>query len=302
MAGATDSAFRQLCRENGASFCVSEMTSAKAISMGDKKTPALMRFCECERPFAIQLFGYEPDSMAYAAAFAQREFAPDFIDINMGCPAPKIVNSGSGSALMKTPALACDIVAAVCAAVSLPVTVKLRAGFEQVNAPELAVMLEQAGAAALTVHGRTRERMYKPPVDLEVIRDVKRAVGIPVIGNGDIFTPDDALKMFQYTGCDAVAVGRGALGNPFIFGAINAAIQGLDAPNAPSAKDKMDALLRQTLLMCGYKGEFIALREARKHAGWYTKGIRGASGLRKRANELESMDDLRRFIDAVLSL
>lgn len=300
MAGATDSAFRQLCMEQGAAFCVSEMVSAKALSMGDKKTPQLMAHTPAEQPFGIQLFGHEPDVMAQAAAQVARDFSPSFIDINMGCPTPKITSGGSGSALMKTPQLAADIVAAVCAAVSVPVTVKIRAGYDETTAPRMAPMLERAGAAAIAVHGRTRERMYKPPVDLDVIRDVKKSVSVPVVGNGDIHTEQQALYMLDYTGCDAVMVGRAALGNPFVFGRINAAIAGRPLPPAPTVTQRMDALRRQVTLMCEYKGEFIALREARKHASWYIKGLRGASALRARASELCTLDDLDAFIALVL--
>ncbi len=300
MAGATDSAFRLLCREQGAQFTVSEMVSAKALTMGDKKTAQLMAFTQSERPYGVQLFGYEPETMARAAEMVEREIAPDFIDINMGCPAPKITGSGAGSALMKRPQLAADITKEVCGAVQLPVTVKLRAGYSEVTAPELAPMLELAGAAAITVHGRLRDRMYKPPVDLEVIRAVKQAVSVPVIGNGDIFTPQDALKMVEYTGCDAVAVGRAALGNPFFFAQVNAALSGASAPQPPSAELRMSTLRRQIELMCAYKGEYIALREGRKHAAWYTRGLRGAARLRSRAMELCTLQDLDAYIELVL--
>lgn len=300
MAGATDSAFRLICREQGASFTVSEMVSAKALTMGDRKTPQLMEHTAGEKPLAIQLFGYEPQTMAEAAKIVEHDFEPDWIDINMGCPTPKITNNGSGSALMKTPELAAEILRAVNEAVSVPVTAKIRAGFSEITAPVLAPMLEQAGAAAITVHGRTRDRMYKPPVDLEVIRAVKAAVTVPVIGNGDIFTPEDAVKMIDFTGCDAVAVGRAALGNPFFFAQVNAFIAGEPLPPKPSALARMNTLRRQVVLMCDGKGEFIAMREARKHAAWYTKGLRGASRIRSLAMELCTLDDLERFIELVL--
>lgn len=300
MAGATDSAFRHLCMEQGAAFCISEMISAKALTMGDKKTPLLAAHTAAEKPFGIQLFGYEPEVMARAAARIEREYAPDFIDINMGCPTPKITSNGSGSALMKTPKLAADIVRAVAAAVALPVTAKIRAGYSDTTAPQLAPLLEQAGVSAIIVHGRTRDRMYKPPVDLDIIRDVKRSVSVPVIGNGDIYTEKHALHMLDYTGCDAVMVGRAALGDPFIFGRINAAIRGDAPPPLPTTAQRMAALRSQVERMCAYKGAYIALREARKHAGWYTKGLRGASALRARASELATMTDLDRFIDLVL--
>ncbi len=300
MAGVTDSSFRALCRENGAAFCVSEMVSAKALYLGDKKTPLLLRFTEAERPFGVQLFGHEPDVMARAARFVEESFAPDFIDINMGCPAPKITGAGAGSALMKTPALAFDIAAAVCAAVSLPVTAKIRAGWAENTAVPFAALLESAGVAALTVHGRTRERMYKPPVDLGVIRAVKAAVHIPVVGNGDIYTPEDMRRMFERTGCDAVAVGRGALGNPFIFRELAAAARGEAAFAPVTARERMHALRRQVCGMVAEKGAYAAFCEARKHAAWYTKGFRGAAALRRYANAITDMESLERFIALVL--
>ncbi|MEG1984428.1 MAG: tRNA dihydrouridine synthase DusB [Oscillospiraceae bacterium] len=302
MAGATDSAFRLLCHEHGASFTVSEMVSAKALVMGDKKTPLLMAHKAEERPFGVQLFGYEPQTMAEAAIIVERDFTPDFIDINMGCPTPKIISNGSGSALMNTPLVAAAIVRAVNDAVGIPVTAKIRAGFAEITAPSLAPLLEQAGAAAITVHGRTRSRMYKPPVDLDVIRSVKQSVSIPVIGNGDIFTPQDAVRMLERTGCDAVAVGRQALGNPFFFEQVNAMISGESLPEAPSVRTRMETLRRQIVMMCEYKGEFVALREARKHAGWYTRGLRGAAKIRYRAMELCTMNDLDSFIRLVLDI
>ncbi len=301
MAGATDSAFRLLCREQGAQCTVSEMISAKALTMGDKKTAQLMEFDRAERPLGIQLFGSEPDVMAQAAAMIERDYAPDFIDINMGCPTPKIVNNGAGSALMKSPDRAAAIVRAVDEAVSIPVTVKIRAGYTEVTAPSFAPLMEAAGAAVITVHGRTRDRMYKPPVDLDVIRAVKQVVSIPVIGNGDIYTPDDALHMVAYTGCDAVAIGRAALGNPFIFAQVNAALSGAPLPDKPDPAARMAALRRQVELMCAYKREYVALCEARKHAAWYTKGLRGAAKLRGRAMGLETMADLDEYIRLILA-
>jgi nifR3 family TIM-barrel protein len=284
----------------GASFCVSEMVSAKALTMGDKKTPLLMANTPEEHPFGVQLFGYDPDTFAAAAIQVVSDFCPDFIDINMGCPTPKITGNGSGSALMNRPETAAAIVAAVCAVVEIPVTCKIRAGYDSTSAARLAPLLEKAGAACITVHGRTRDRMYRPPVDLNVIRDVKKSVSVPVIGNGDITTPENALTMLDYTGCDAVMVGRAALGNPFIFGQINAAISGKPLPALPSVQTRMDMLRTQVQLMCAYKGEFIALREARKHAGWYTKGLRGAATLRARSSALGTLEDLHQFIDLVL--
>ncbi|MEG0750403.1 MAG: tRNA dihydrouridine synthase DusB [Oscillospiraceae bacterium] len=302
MAGAADSAFRRLCREEGANFCTSEMVSAKALVLGDKKTAKLMAFHESERPFGVQLFGNEPDMMAAAAIIAERDFSPDFIDINMGCPAPKIVSGGAGAALMKTPQLAFDIAREVQLAVQLPVTAKIRSGWESLTAPSLAELLQKAGVCAITVHGRTRDRMYRPPVDLDSIREVKRAVSLTVIGNGDIRSPDDALAMLDYTHCDAVAVGRASLGDPFLFARINASLTGNPIPPYPDSAQKMSALRKQAALMCEAKGEYIAMLEARKHAAWYTKGIRGAAGLRSRACAMCTLADLEGYIEAVLSL
>ncbi len=301
MAGATDSAFRRLCRMHGAAFCTSEMVSAKALTMGDKKTPLLMDFTEQERPFGVQLFGYDPAVFSQAAARVEQERHPDFIDINMGCPTPKITSNGSGSALMLTPDLAAAIVRAVCDTVTVPVSVKIRAGYHETTAPLLAPHLEQAGAAWITVHGRTRDRMYQPPVDLAVIRDTKRAVSVPVVGNGDITSPAEALHMFEVTGCDAVMIGRGALGNPFIFEQVNAALSGCAVPPLPPLQQRMNALRAQVQWMCEDKGEYIALREARKHAAWYIKGLRGAAALRASTNTLCTPADLDRFIARVLA-
>ena len=300
MAGVTDSSYRRLCKSFGAAVTVSEMVSAKALTMKDKKTAMLLSFKEEERPIGIQLFGYEPTTMAQAAKIIEEKYRPDFIDINMGCPTPKIVSNGSGSALMKSPELAAEIVAAINDAVSLPVTVKIRAGYTSATAPCLAPLLEQAGAAAIAVHGRTRDRMYKPPVDLDVIRDVKAAVSIPVIGNGDIYTPEQAVKMLEYTKCDTVMIGRGSLGNPFIFSQINAVLSGEPLPDKPTAVERMESLKALVMSMCEEKGERVALLEARKHAAWFTKGFRGASYLRKQAIEITSVAELDAFISVVL--
>lgn len=300
MAGASDSAFRRIAMEEGASLSVSEMVSAKALALGDKKTPLLMRHLPTEKPFGIQLFGHNPTDFEAAAKIAERDFTPDFIDINMGCPAPKIVSSGAGSALMKTPSLAAAILMAVKNSVRIPVTAKIRSGFfeEHKNAAELALLLEEAGASLITIHGRSRERMYRPPADLEIIRQVKNAVSIPVIGNGDIRDANGYFEMLK-TGCDGVMIGRGALGNPFIFRELSAAAGG--TPYTPPPLSKRLALLRrQVTYMIEDKGEYIALREARKHAAWYIKGFRGAASLRGKASSLERMDDLDAFIEAAL--
>ncbi|MBQ8550861.1 MAG: tRNA dihydrouridine synthase DusB [Clostridia bacterium] len=303
MAGVADRAMRELCREYGAAFAVSELVSSKGISMGDRKSKILMSVHEKERPMAVQLFGSDPKIMADAARRAA-EGNPDFIDINMGCPAPKVAGNGGGSALLKDPPLAEQIVKAVVEAVPLPVTVKIRSGWDEdsINAVEMAKRCESAGAAAITVHGRTRKQMYAPPVDLDVIKAVKDAVKIPVIGNGDILTPADAAKMYEYTGCDFIMVGRGAMGAPWIFSQINAYLGSETVlPDPPLAK-RLAVMLRQVELMMEYKDHHNAILESRKHAAWYLKGIRGAASLRKMCGEINSIEDLHKLCSMALEL
>ena len=293
MAGVADRAFRELCVGFGAAYVVGEMVSAKGITYNSEKSFELLELSRQERPAAIQLFGYEPDVMAKAADFAMK-YSPDIIDINMGCPAPKIACNGSGSALMKNPQLCGEIVRAVSQAVDVPVTVKIRKGWDSssVNAVEIAVICEQAGAKAVTVHGRTRSQQYAPPVDIDIIRQVKQAVSIPVIGNGDITSAQDAADMYEKTGCDLVMVGRGALGNPWIFREINSLL-GADRPSLPvSPAERISVLIRHIQKLCEYKGEAVGMREARKHAAWYFKGMRDAAALRRKAGTLEKFDDL----------
>lgn len=301
MAGVADSAFRRICREYGAVFTVSEMVSSKGLCYGDRKTPRLMAFSEEERPFAVQIFGNEPDSMAKAAQIAARTGA-DFIDINMGCPAPKITNGGAGSALMKTPKLAGEIVRAVKDAVSLPVTVKFRKGWDELleNALEFALICAENGADALTVHGRTRQQMYAGQADYACIRAVKQAVSIPVIANGDVTDGPSALRALADTGCDLLMVGRGALGAPWVFAQIVAYLEGGSLLPPPPLEERLAVLLRQTAMMCAEKGERTALREARKHAAWYLKGLRGAAAYRRESSSLETLDDLKRMVERIL--
>lgn len=302
MAGVGDRAFRETCARFGAACTVSEMVSSKALEFDDKKTLELMELGEEARPAAIQIFGSEPDVMALAARKAL-EFSPDFIDINMGCPAPKITGPGAGSALMKTPQLCGEIVAAVVAAVPVPVTVKIRAGWDEksVNAVEVASICEQAGAAAVAVHARTRSQMYEPPADWSIIKAVKEAVKIPVIGNGDVTGAQSAARMLEQTGCDAVMVGRAALGNPWIFQQINAYLDEGRIVPPPSLSERMQIMVQHVELMCRYKGEYRAMKEARKHVGWYLKGLRGASEFRRRAGFLESLADLDALVKDVVA-
>lgn len=293
MAGVADRAFRRLCVDYGAAYVVSEMVSCKGLCFGDRKSEELLMLDEDEHPAAVQLFGDDPDIMARAAEKALAA-GPEIIDINMGCPAPKIAGNHCGSALMREPELCRRIVAAVAGAVDVPVTVKIRKGYsrQEVNAVEVALACEAGGAAAITVHGRTRDQMYAPPVDWNIIREVKRAVKVPVIGNGDVTDAVSAAALYEHTGCDLVMVGRGALGAPWVFAQIQAYLgSGVRLPDPPVEK-RMAVLLRQARLTAELKGERIALREIRKHAAWYMRGLRGAAGFRAKAGEVETLDDL----------
>lgn len=287
MAGVADRAVRAICRAHGACYTVGEMTSAKGISMGSKKSAELLEVDDAH-PFAVQLFGADPDCIREAAK-AAAERKPDLIDLNMGCPAPKITGGGAGSALLKNLPLAEEIArAAVLGAGNIPVTAKIRRGYDAGDdvAVEAAKRLEQAGVAALTVHGRTRAQMYAPPVDLECIAAVKAAVSVPVIGNGDIFTPQGAKRMFEYTGCDLVMIGRGALGNPWLFGQINALMRDEAVPEPPALEARLEVLRQELALLIADKGEPVGFREARKHVAWYMTGLRGAAQLRRMCGEI----------------
>ena len=304
MAGVADRAFRRTCVSFGAAYVVSEMVSCKGLCYADQKSRELLTLDEEERPAAIQLFGDDPAIMAEAARRAVEEARPDLIDINMGCPAPKIAGNHCGSALMREPELCRRIVESVTRAVAVPVTAKIRKGYsrDSVNAVEVAQACEAGGAAAITVHGRTRDQMYAPPVDWEIIRQVKRAVSIPVIGNGDVTTPQEAAALYEQTGCDLIMVGRGALGAPWLFAAIEAyLVHGQLLPEPPVSR-RMAVLLRQIELAASLKGERVALREARKHAAWYMRGLKGAAGFRGEAGQITTLDDLaqlcRRVIEA----
>ena len=296
MAGVADRAFRELCIGYGAAYTVCEMASAKGISLGDKKSAELLSITEPERPAGSQIFGNSPETMAKAAEKAL-EYSPDFIDINMGCPAPKVSASGGGALLMKFPVLAAQIVEEVAKVSTVPVTVKMRSGWDDtaINAVELAKRCEQAGAAAITVHGRTKVQMYAPPVNMDIIRQVKNAVSVPVIGNGDITDGKSAAKMLEETGCDMVMVGRGALGRPWVFQEINAYLNHEAILPEPSVTQKMHIMLKHIEKICEYKGERVGIREARKHAAWYTKRLHGAANYRARIGLISSIEELQQI-------
>ena len=311
MAGATDYAFRKVCRSFGAEYLVSEMVCAKALCYEQKikksleaspsKTAPLAAILDGELPMAVQIFGSEPEFMAEAARMIAENnyrgttslFTPSAIDINMGCPVNKVVSNGEGSALLKNPKLAGEIVEAVVKAVDIPVTVKIRTGWDSnsINCVEMAKRLEASGASVICVHGRTREQQYAPYADWTQIARVKEAVNVPVVGNGDIFSPNDALKMINETGCDGVMIGRGALGNPWIFENIINLFEGR-AEREISVNEVVDTALWHLELMIESKGERAGIAESRKHLGWYMKGIRGAAELRNRINSAESLDEL----------
>ena len=302
MAGVADRAFRELCIEFDASYVVTEMVSSKGLTMHDRKSDTLMQLGETEKPAAVQIFGCDPETMAEAAKKAA-ETGCCAIDINMGCPAPKIAGNGGGSALMKDPDLAARITEAVVKAVEIPVTVKFRSGWDEnnINAVEFALLQEEAGASAITVHGRTRKQMYAPPVNLDIIRQVKDVVKIPVIGNGDIVDAVSAENMYKTTGCDFIMVGRGALGAPWIFRQINEYFRsGIILPDPP-IEERMEIMIRHIERLCEYKGNYVGMREARKHSGWYIKGIRGAAALRQEIGSLETMDQLRAIAEKVIN-
>ena len=304
MAGVSDRAYRELCVRFGAAYCVSEMVSSKALSFNSKKSEELMEISDLERPCGIQIFGDDPKCMADAAKHAL-ENKPDIIDINMGCPAPKISSNGSGSALMKNPRLCGEIVKAVTAVTDIPVTVKIRKGWDDdsVNAVEVAKICESAGAAAITVHGRTRQQYYKPPVDYDIIRAVRESVSVPVIANGDIDSAERAKEVMDITGCDLVMIGRATLGNPWIFSQINAYLENPNVKiHTPDLEERLGVMIEHIGKMVEYKGEHTAMLQARKLVVGYFKGMKGAAALRNEAGKIKTLDDLYELRQKALSL
>ena len=301
MAGVTDFAFRSICREMGAALTTTEMVSAKALVYKDEKTRALLYIPEPEHPCAAQIFGHEPDVMAEAAGLALEISGADILDINMGCPVGKVVKSGDGSALMKTPELAGSIIESVCRAVDRPVTVKFRKGWDggSVNAVEFAKICEQAGAAAIAVHGRTRVQMYSGRADWDLIREVKKAGNIPVIANGDIFTGQDAEHILRYTGCDLAMAGRGTFGNPWLFKQANAVIAGMPEPPLPPLAERMDTGVRQIEMLAQAAGERSACLEARHHLPWYLHGVPYAGYYRNELVHVDTLDDIYRIVKEI---
>lgn len=304
MAGVSDRAYRELCVRFGAAYCVSEMVSSKALSFNSKKSEELMEISDLERPCGIQIFGDDPKCMADAAKHAL-ENKPDIIDINMGCPAPKISSNGSGSALMKNPRLCGEIVKAVTAVTDIPVTVKIRKGWDDdsVNAVEVAKICESAGAAAIIVHGRTRQQYYKPPVDYDIIRAVRESVSVPVIANGDIDSAERAKEVMDITGCDLVMIGRATLGNPWIFSQINAYLENPNVKiHTPDLEERLGVMIEHIGKMVEYKGEHMAMLQARKLVVGYFKGMKGAAALRNEAGKIKTLDDLYELRQKALSL
>ena len=302
MAGVADMAFRELCVEYGATYVVSEMVSSKGLTMCDRKSKKLLVLSDKERPAAAQIFGNDPQIMAESAR-STLQFNPDVIDINMGCPAPKIAGNGGGSALLKDPVLAEKIIKAVVDAVDIPVTVKIRIGWDSdnINAVEMAKRAENAGAKAITVHGRTKMQMYAPPVDTDTIALVKKSVSIPVIANGDITDGISAAKMIEKTNCDYLLVGRGALGRPWVFSQISAYLKNEVVLPEPPLSEQMRVMVKHIERICEYKGEKVGIREARKHAAWYIKGIRGAASYRQQVGALSSVDELKELAYKILT-
>lgn len=297
MAGVTDLPFRKLCKEQGAGLICMEMVSAKAISFHNKNTEALMEIDKCENPVSMQLFGSEPELMARVAAeVEERPF--DILDINMGCPVPKVVNNGEGSALLKNPELIVKIVKSVSSAIKKPLTVKVRIGFENepVDIVDIAKRVEDAGAAAIAVHGRTRQQYYSGTADWDAIRRVKEAVSIPVIGNGDVDSPEKAEALIKETGCDGVMIGRAVRGNPWLFRELNHYFETGEKLPRPSVEEVREMILRHARMQTDLKGEFTGIREMRKHVAWYTVGMRHSAALRRETNLVSSYEELEKLL------
>ena len=297
MAGVTDLPFRVLCKEQGAGLLCMEMVSAKAILYNNKNTESLLEIHPDEQPVSLQFFGSDPKIMSeMAKRVEERPF--DIMDINMGCPVPKVVRNGEGSALMKNPKLVYEIVSAMVKAIDKPVTVKIRKGFDDscINAVEIAKIVEEAGAAAVAVHGRTREQYYSGQADWDIIRQVKEAVSIPVIGNGDVTSPQKAEELVKQTGCDGIMIARGAQGNPWIFSEMITYEETGTLPERPGKEEVRDMMLRHARLQLKYKGEFIGIRKMRKHVAWYTKGLKGSAKLREEINRVESYQELEELL------
>ena len=295
LAGFTDAVMRTLCEEQGAALTYTEMVSAKGLYYGGNKTSDLTYIPEGAGPTAIQIFGSEPDVMAYAARELDN-LRNEVLDINMGCPVPKVVRNGDGSALMRDPELVCDIVKAVTSATAKPVTVKMRKGFDRPNAVEVALAAQEGGASAVCVHGRTRSQYYSGVADRSIIRDVKDALSIPVIASGDVTDAASGMGMLAETGCDMVMIGRGALGNPWIFRELDAAYKGLEIPSRPSDEERISMMVRHLEMLCGLKGESTGVREFRKYIVRYTKGMHGAAAMRRRANDAVSLEEMKEVI------
>jgi nifR3 family TIM-barrel protein len=303
MAGVTDLPFRLLCKEQGADLIYTEMVSAKGIQFNNKNTESLLVVKEDERPVALQLFGADPYIMSETAKrIEHRNF--DILDINMGCPVPKVVNNGEGSALMNDPKLVGEIVRAVSSAISKPLTVKIRKGFNDttVNAVEIAKIAEDNGAAAIAVHGRTREQYYSGKADWNIIKEVKEAVSIPVIGNGDVFTPEDTIRLVKETGCDGIMIARGVRGNPWLFNQIKEYQRTGISPEKPTIDEAVKMMLKHTKMSIEYKGEYIGIREMRKHVAWYTTGYPMATKIRQRVNEVTDYNQLENLLNEYLEM
>ena len=303
MAGVSDLAFRHICREMGAAMVYTEMVSAKALSYGDKKTRTLLASIPEDKPLAAQIFGHEPEVMAEAAPMAVEYSGADILDINMGCPVGKIAGNGDGCGLMKDIELARKIIEAVVKTAGVPVTVKFRKGWDKgsINAVEFGKMCQEAGAAAITVHGRTRVQMYEGQADWDIIREVKNAVSIPVIANGDIFSGEDAEHILRYTGCDAAMIGRGSFGDPWIFRDGNAAIAGKEIPPRPSVAERMDTVLAQIELSAEMRGERLACLEARRHMAWYLRGVPYSGAYKSDIVKIETLEDMRKIAKRIKS-